>query len=447
MAAKIFVSFNVITTSDVILVAREMSAPLAEVFRQFYAAPHTQQNLTITPVNPVMHIVQVYKTTDGVTLGQLMGQCDIDASISTQQAFNIVTFIVDRGLTGTPNFDPTTPTNQYVNPEIDGKTYVVFKPGFGALQFGTHIQTIAGGGFEFINGDQFNPGEEYTLMVSDLVTTTVVTSGAGYPSDVMEIVGNINLGPSHYTKLLEVNAAGVTIINIVDINAIPNSTVFGINTHNGTQTAVILQLPATKYCLVNGVQRNAIYIGRAEEASFIKKGNYLRILNWDGDYKRLGQRVYADTIAPANCFPEVGGWYAKADYPRIWNWYIAALPGSEVIAGTDDVTPGAADVAKWGAGLNKFWVPDTGGYFIRNQDPNSDVDNGRSAIPGDIQLDLFKSHSHTENGSNDGGGSHGFVMDNNNTPATGATTPVSTNTTGGSETRPKNVNSYAYRQG
>src|SRR5882724_9164532 len=187
MAAKIFISWNVVTTSDVILVAREKDAPLAEIFRQFYAAPHTQVNLTISPVNPVMHTIQVWKTTDGVTLQVLMGQCDIDASLNTEQSFSIITFIVNRGLTGAPNYDPVTPTNQYVNPDLNGKTYLVFKPGYGPLIFGYHIQTIAGGGFQFIDGDAFSDTEEYTVLVSDLVATNAPVANGGYPRGIVAI--------------------------------------------------------------------------------------------------------------------------------------------------------------------------------------------------------------------------------------------------------------------
>src|SRR5690348_16830449 len=124
--AKIFIAFNVVSTSDVILVVRESDAPLAEVFRQFYAAPHTQTNLTVDNLNPVMHVVQIWTTTDGTTLLQLKGQCDIDASISNTFAFDFIQFIVGRGL-GSPNFDPSPDQPQYVNANLDGKTYVVFK--------------------------------------------------------------------------------------------------------------------------------------------------------------------------------------------------------------------------------------------------------------------------------------------------------------------------------
>lgn len=81
---------------------------------------------------------------------------------------NILSFVVNRGL-GTPYFDPIStldnPTNIYVNANLNGKTYVVFRPGFGALVWGVHIQLISGGGFQYIDGTVFYDGEAYTIFI------------------------------------------------------------------------------------------------------------------------------------------------------------------------------------------------------------------------------------------------------------------------------------------
>jgi hypothetical protein len=445
--AKIFISFNIISTSDIILVVREMDAPLAEVYRHFYPAPHTQVNLTVDNLNPVMHIVQAWSTTDGTTLLQLKGQCDIDASIGGQLAFDIVTFIVDRGLTGTPHYDPVTPTNQYANPDLDGKTYTVFKPGYGPLIFGYHIDTIVGGGFHFIDGQEFSSTEEYTIMVSDLVATNTVSSGAGYPKGVVAITADTAFAPAHYGQLLEIVGAGtgVITISIADINTIPDNTVFGINTHNGLQRYVTLQLPSGKYCQILGVQRNAGYISRGQEVTFIKKGAYLRVTA--GAYEafgRVGDRIYKDGAGPLNSLPETGGWYLKADYPGIAR-YVSELPIGDVVAGTDDVTPGAADVAKWNVGTNKIWVPDAGGYFVRNADPNTDVDIGRSTVSGNIEADMVGPHTHlvTPPDANSNAGFGKTTTGNDAHEGTGIA-PYATAANTGTETRPKNVNRYCY---
>lgn len=441
--AKIFVSFNIVSTSDIILVVRESSAPLAEVFRQFYAAPHSQRNLTVDPLNPVMHIVQIWTTTDGTTLLQLKGQCDIDASLTSNLAFDFIQFIVGRG-NGTPSFDPVADQPQYVNTNLDGKTYVVFKPGFGGLYWGVDIQTITGGGFEYINGQMFSADEEYTVMVSNLVASSVSSSGSGYPSDVVSISGSITFSSLHFNKLIEVSSSNPLVgINITDINVIPDGTVFGINTHNYTAApgfvqATALQLPSGKYVQLFGINRNIIYLGLGEEITLIKKGAYLRIVDWVGDHRRLGERIFTDGKPPVNSLPETGSWYLKSSYPRIFEWYVNELPLTDLGTGTDDVTPDAANKTKWIIGANKFWVPDRRNLFNRNTDG--------TRVSGDLQAEMVGPHTHPVKPpeSNSTAGFGKTATGNDAAEGTGIAI-YNTNNNSGTENRPANVATNVYR--
>ncbi len=277
-------------TNDLIAVIYKTTAPAAEVDRIVKDAPHPDPyNFEFTDIASGTYIVKIHESPDGSTLGILRHDFWVDATIQKVLAYDIIDFIVDLGR-GAPHYDPVDSATQYENPNLNGKTYVVFKPGFGALVWGTHIQTITGGGFEFINGQMFANGEEYTVLVSNLTYNNIQESAAGYPADVVLLTGNTSFGNSHYNKLLEVNGVGsVVTITIASIDTIPDGTKFGINTHNGTQRYVTLQLPVSKFCLINFVQYNAIYIGRGEEVTFIKKGAYLRIVHWDGDYRRVGK--------------------------------------------------------------------------------------------------------------------------------------------------------------
>jgi hypothetical protein len=400
--AKIFISFNIVSTSDFLMVVRESDDPLAEVYRStVLTPPHTIRNVTVDNLNPVMHRVEFWTTSDGTTLDELRGVCDIDASISNEVAFGYIQFVVDRG-NGAPEYDPVSGDTQYVNPDLDGKDYLVFKEGYGALKWGINIQTISGGGFEFIDGSQFGNEEGYTVQYSNISSTSSTTSGKPYPSDVLELTSDTAFGSTHYNKLLEVNAAGagsILTITISSLDAIPNGTIFGINTHNGNQRYVTLQLNSGRYCLINNTingpqQRNSIYVGRGEEVTFIKKGSYLRIVHWDGDYRRLGHRIFADGLQPVNTLPETGGWYLKTDYPRLFNWYIAELPGSELGTGTQDATPDIDNLTKWIIGSTKFWVPDTSGLSIRATSSNGTIDLGGPRLAGSYQADENKAHNH-----------------------------------------------------
>lgn len=448
--AKIFVSFNIISTSDFLLVARESDDPLSEVYRSdLLEPPHTVRNITINNINPVMHRVELWTTSDGTTLGELRGVCDIDASIANEVAFDYIQFVVGRG-NGAPEYDPAAEQGQYVNPDLDGKDYLVFKEGFGALKWGIDIQTISGGGFEFINGNLFSEGEGYTVQYSLITSSTTSTSGKSYPEDVVEITGNITFGSTHYNKLIEVNSSSpIVTIDIPSLDAVPNGTLFGINTHNGTQRYVTLQLNTGRYCLINGEQRNAVYIGRAEEVTFIKKGSYLRIVNWDGDYRRVGQRVFTDGLQPANTLPETGDWYLQTDYPRIFNWYVAELPAPELGTGTDDITPDATNITKWIIGATKFWVPDSSGRFFRATSSDNTVDIQGPRLAGSNQADEVGAHDHNlvvpANKTSQTASGFGRFVGGSDGNEPSAMDSVVTEDNSGDETRPKNVATNVYR--
>lgn len=400
---KIFINFNIVSTSDCLLVVREKSDPLSEVYRSdLLETPHTQRNITVDNLNPVMHIVQLWTTSDGTTLDSLLGSCDIDASINNEVAFGYIQFVVGRG-NGAPEYDPEPETAQYVNPDLDGKDYLVFKAGVGPLTWGVDIQTISGGGFEFINGQVFGGEEQYTVQYSNITSTSTSSSGRAYPSDVIEITADTAFGSTHYNKLIEVNSASSAIltISIASLDTVPNGTLFGINTHNGNQKAVTLQLNTGRYCWVNTTangpqQRNAVYIGRGESVTFIKKGSALRIVQWDGDYRRLGQRIFSDGLPPVNALPETGGWYLNSDYPRFVNWYLADLPGAELGTGTEDLVPNITNITKFILGATKFWMKDTSGRFYRATSSDGTVDPDGPRLSGNNQADDNKAHNHVE---------------------------------------------------
>jgi len=87
-----------------------------------------------------------------------------------------------------------------------------------------------------------------------------------------------------------------------------------------------------------------------------------------------------------------------------------------------------------GDGSTTFNVPDLRGEFIRGWDHGRLVDTGRAL--GSAQADEIESHSHTENVSSGGGVGVGVT----GVSASGSSASyLSTQATGGAETRPRNV--------
>lgn len=449
-------------TNDLIAVIYKTTAPAAEVDRIVKPDPHPDPyNFEFTDLVPGTYIVKIHESPDGSTLGNLRHDFWVDAVINKLNAYDVKTFTVGAGR-GTPYYDPADGTNAYDNPDLLGLTYTVFKPGYGPLDWDTNIAADPAGGFDFTDGQIFSDGEIYTILISNLVQSSVTESGgAGYPDDIVEITVNAAFTSIHYNKLLEINSAATTplVLTIADITTIPDGTIFGINTHNGVQRYCTLQLPTGKYCLIKGVQRNAVYIGKGEEVTFIKKGNYLRIINWDGDYRRVGERVYSDGKAPINSLPIIGGWKLKTDYPRIYNWYVNELPVGELGTGTDDVTPDATNRVKWIIGATKFWVPDHGGYFYRPIDADQNIDPNGNRLANIIQQGDNQAHNHVFSPWNKAA-ARASEIDGTNTPgsvdSSNATTEyrVANMTSGmwtdativsqGTEARPVNLSVNAY---
>lgn len=86
-----------------------------------------------------------------------------------------------------------------------------------------------------------------------------------------------------------------------------------------------------------------------------------------------------------------------------------------------------------GDGSTTFNVPDLRGEFIRGWDDSRGIDSGRSF--GSAQSDELKSHSHTVNSGIQSYASTSFATGNPNSYPTS----YSTNSTGGAETRPRNI--------
>jgi hypothetical protein len=353
-------------TNDLIAVIYKTTAPAAEVDRILKEAPHPDPyNFEFTDLEPGVYIVKIHESPDGSTLGNLRHDFWVDASLEKLHAYTIKEFQVGLGR-GEPYYDPAHDSSAYENPDLKGLTYTVFKPGYGPLSWDANITDDPDGGFSFTDGQKFFQDEIYTIQISNLVTQPVTTTGGTSFIDGVKLESaNVNLSVDHYRKMILVNTNTDMTITITDLDSIPDNMTFGINTHSLTDNPdaptfryCTLQLPGGKSCIINTFSRNAAYIARAEEVIFMKNGNNLFILSWDGDHRRVGETVFTDGLPPINSLPLVGGWYSKTQYPRIFQWYVNRQPLTELGTGTDDIEPDSTNRKKWIIGVNKFWVKD-----------------------------------------------------------------------------------------
>jgi phage-related tail fiber protein len=123
-------------------------------------------------------------------------------------------------------------------------------------------------------------------------------------------------------------------------------------------------------------------------------------------------------------------------------WYAANTPptgylkaNGDAVSRTTYATLFAAIGTTFGVGdgSTTFNLPDLRGEFIRGWDDGRGVDSGRAF--GSSQGQAIQSHTHTQTGSTLGpaGGSFAFG------PGSGASAVQATASTGGTETRPRNV--------
>ena len=146
------------------------------------------------------------------------------------------------------------------------------------------------------------------------------------------------------------------------------------------------------------------------------------------------------TTAPTGWLALYGQTISRSTYSSLWTF---ANSSGNIVTDTSWNSLSAYGSFGTGDGSSTFRLPDLRGYFVRNWDGGRGVDSGR--LIGTQQSDDFRSHSHVlsnalqwpRSGSavteqNQGGGAedyNGYVG--------------STNSAGGTETRPKNLSLLA----
>lgn len=121
---------------------------------------------------------------------------------------------------------------------------------------------------------------------------------------------------------------------------------------------------------------------------------------------------------PAGYLALDGGQYVRATYPDLVAYYTAQ---ARLIAGDTGA---------------QFRVPDYRGRFLRGWSATNAVDTGGPRAPGSLQADELKAHTHTLPSQNNPNAGANYVED---ADSSGGAQSASTGSTGGLETRPKNV--------
>jgi hypothetical protein len=339
----------------------EESAPLAQVgISDDFDFPY-DDTYNIADIRPVVHIVKMWRSDDGVSLDELIDSWQVDAARSEQPQFLKCEYKVDRGSTeGTEGegdywIDPENLDTELIDERLaaaEQSELVVHEAGYGDLHEDEY-ELRDGGGIVLLNGKTFDSDVRWTIKWFKIITVTESPdqSNASEFTSVVVVTADrdayVDANDNLYNKFVVCNKAGsVLTITFDDLSTIPNDTKIFFGTHQGAQKYVKLQFDTGDNISWFGQSKNVVYIPKCEIVGiyfydgavyFIKapERGLLRgsvVADYDNTrHTDTGAYILAD---------ESTGELAKADYPGLYE-FIENLPsGSKKTLGTG--------VGQWG---------------------------------------------------------------------------------------------------
>lgn len=138
---------------------------------------------------------------------------------------------------------------------------------------------------------------------------------------------------------------------------------------------------------------------------------------------------------PAKYISRNGATLNRATYAELWSF--VNDNSAELLVSDAAWLAGSWGSYSGGDGSTTFRLPDWRGEFLRFFDDGRGVDSGR--VQGAHQADELKSHFHAITWTNGGGGTANLGLD-----SAGVTGSVNSQSTGGTETRPRNITVRAF---
>jgi hypothetical protein len=305
------------------------SAPTTEVTRQVFAAPHPERGVTFSPLQPVMHQVQLWESINGTSLTTLLATIDVDASINNELQFEIIELVVDRGNAGLvagDTGDPADNTDTYLDARLKGQLYAISQRLTGQLRMDEYTDLSSGhGGFQFttVSGQYFRHGDTWFVTI---YKTTSVQTPPGNQFSVKIEASDVNIISTYYNKLVLATASGdVQLFTFPAGSTIPDNTLMSFSTAFGSYKYLKLQLHAGDSIRFNGVDKNAIYLALDERIDLIWSAGIAYVLKYDGRAKQRGN-LYGDVMQRVATHAADGSQYPGSQYPGLFDWLINEAP-------------------------------------------------------------------------------------------------------------------------
>lgn len=392
---------------------RLTTAPLAVVASESYAPPHPTTRNVVVPASgsiaPDEYYIDVYESSDGITLGLLLGQF-IHKITDTSSALEWRFYKVGNGDVGDPDPGSVTLTDPY----LAGKSLsAVFKQGYGPLtpdpytfkeyDFATDTITLLG-------GQIFSNEEIVAILLENPTAPSGVSGGSGIFSNVITLTTSTSINSTHYNARLRCEDTGSTIQvhTLPDAAAVPEGTIFYFMQNQGANSQTKILCSGANTIRLGENNYPEVSIGKGEwihiEKRTISSVHMYEVVGVHAGVEQVGERFSAGTRVHPNCKPEDGTLYDGDQWPRIWYWITNVLPADHVI--TDDtVTNGgyAHPTGKVGqfvrhSSLKKFRVPNTQNITERGIKTVAGFGTDTTRVydyPGGMQNESVAPHIHS----------------------------------------------------
>lgn len=405
MADKSFSLGQISITDYIIVRARKVSDPTAEVERQVFGpAPPTTQNFTFTDLDNDLYFFDVYESADGSSLTTLFNTFEIDvASGSVIMEYKF--YEVDRGLTADPIAGDTIITDSY----LDGKNVIAFEQrGIGAL-VPTDEWTRTSTGMSLVGTLKFNTDDVYVAIISYQQAGSSTGGSMGVFAGEKTITANTTLDSTYYNQLVNLNGAGTQLVITLDFIAdVPDGTMFYFGDLEGGAQFQTKIVPQTGEAILwMGGMMAELWVGKGETLWIKKSGTRYKVVQEHGNLQRVGQRFSGMYAAHPNCLVENNALFGADDYPRLWWWVVNKLPGISYVI--DDTLDGGGYVRpanRQGQFIvsltkRKFRMPDTQGLSEKGltsfTTPGADTTRLVDAAGG-FQAPSLLMHNHLTHG-------------------------------------------------
>lgn len=329
-------------TGFLICIPKKSTAPLADVSciidgvaaqtRKSYPAPHSQTSLLIEGLDAVWYIIHFYRSSDGTTLDEELLTVAGNALTGSVYQTTRYEYVVNRGYNNTAPVatgsevwaDPVTDDHGIRDERLLNQLYFVSRRGVGDLLSSEIVdRSDVGGGLDFADlATTLNDGE--VLFVTVVNRVDAPPNSGSSSSDYNEVVivtGDIDFDPAlHNAKILIANwAADIGILSIPNLSLLPDCK-FKLTTHGGSQSFVGIQFDTGDTIEFRKSDLNVLWIGSGEQIEIVIKNNVAYALYPGGDYDRVGQRIWGDSLTELNAVKRDGTQYLQSAMPRLMQW-------------------------------------------------------------------------------------------------------------------------------